>query len=77
MPAWLVINPLVMSHVLKTHCLVPLPLPAPLSSTQLPRGEGSGFVWDSDGHVITNSHVVEAASQVTVTLSDGTNAKAT
>lgn len=34
MPAWLVINPLVMSHVLKTHCLVP---PAPPCPPCLPR----------------------------------------
>ena len=36
------------------------------------RGTGSGVVIDSAGNVITNRHVVEDATKVTVTLSDGT-----
>jgi serine protease Do len=34
------------------------------------RGLGSGFIVDSAGHVVTNAHVVENASEVRVTLSD-------
>ncbi|TXH90398.1 MAG: PDZ domain-containing protein [Rhodoferax sp.] len=37
----------------------------------VPRGTGSGFVWDDAGHVVTNYHVIEGASQATVKLSDG------
>ena len=37
---------------------------------------GSGFVWDSLGHVVTNNHVVEDAEEVQVTFSDGTVAVA-
>ncbi len=33
---------------------------------------GSGFVWDTDGHIVTNYHVVEGADQVQVTFNDGT-----
>jgi 2-alkenal reductase len=33
---------------------------------------GSGFVWDAEGHIVTNSHVVEGADQVQVTFSDRT-----
>lgn len=40
-------------------------------------GEGSGFVWDTEGHIVTNNHVVEKASQITVVFSDGTTAEAT
>lgn len=35
-------------------------------------GSGSGFVWDTDGHIVTNNHVVEGGEQVQVTFSDGT-----
>ncbi len=35
------------------------------------RGTGSGFVWDDLGHVVTNYHVIERASEATVRLNDG------
>lgn len=35
-------------------------------------GEGSGFIIDEEGHIVTNNHVVEGAEQVQVTLHDGT-----
>lgn len=38
----------------------------------IPRGQGSGFVWDLDGHIVTNAHVVDDADQVQVKFSDGT-----
>ncbi len=34
-------------------------------------GEGSGVIWDDQGHIVTNAHVVEGAQEVRVTLSDG------
>lgn len=37
----------------------------------VPRGTGSGFVWDDAGHVVTNFHVIEGASDAQVRLSDG------
>ncbi|WP_250458811.1 S1C family serine protease [Microbulbifer litoralis] len=36
----------------------------------VPKGAGSGFVWDDQGHVVTNFHVIEGASEVTITLQD-------
>jgi S1-C subfamily serine protease len=36
------------------------------------RGEGSGFVWDEEGHIVTNYHVVEGASIVDVHFFDET-----
>ena len=40
-------------------------------------GQGSGFVFDKLGHIITNNHVVEGAEEITVTFIDGTYATAT
>ncbi|MFT3850721.1 MAG: trypsin-like peptidase domain-containing protein [Propionivibrio sp.] len=42
----------------------------------VPRGTGSGFVWDDTGHVITNFHVIENASEALVKLADGREFKA-
>jgi S1-C subfamily serine protease len=38
------------------------------SVEQIPAGTGSGFVWDEQGHVVTNFHVVQDASSAKVTL---------
>jgi S1-C subfamily serine protease len=42
----------------------------------VPRGNGSGFIWDQNGHVVTNWHVVEGASEATVRLSNGRDYRA-
>lgn len=34
-------------------------------------GTGSGFIYDREGHIITNFHVVENAQELSVTLADG------
>lgn len=52
------------------------------SSAPFPYGgggaaEGSGFVYDTAGHVVTNEHVVDGASTVKVKLADGTTYSAT
>jgi len=36
-------------------------------------GLGSGFVWDKQGHIVTNNHVIEGADEVTVTFADGSS----
>ena len=38
---------------------------------------GSGFVWDKDGHIVTNNHVVDGAAKISVVMSDGTTVPAT
>jgi S1-C subfamily serine protease len=38
----------------------------------LPIGSGSGFIVDTDGHVVTNAHVVAGASELQAVLADGT-----
>ena len=40
------------------------------------RGSGSGFVWDTQGHIVTNYHVVEDAAMVTVFFADDTEVEA-
>jgi serine protease Do len=37
---------------------------------------GSGFVWDAQGDIVTNNHVVADATRITVTFADGTIAQA-
>jgi S1-C subfamily serine protease len=37
---------------------------------QVPRGTGTGFVWDSAGHIVTNFHVIQEGSGARVTLAD-------
>jgi S1-C subfamily serine protease len=39
----------------------------------VPRGSGTGFVWDKQGYIVTNYHVVEGARQITITLQDQSN----
>ena len=36
--------------------------------TEVPTGSGTGFVWDRDGHVVTNAHVLQNATKALVTL---------
>ena len=42
----------------------------------VPRGSGSGFIWDEAGHVVTNWHVLQNANEATVRLADGRSYKA-
>ncbi len=37
---------------------------------QVPRGTGTGFVWDERGHIVTNFHVIQGANGARVTLAD-------
>ncbi|HVS04523.1 MAG TPA: trypsin-like peptidase domain-containing protein [Thermoanaerobaculia bacterium] len=39
---------------------------------QIPQGEGSGFVWDEKGHVVTNYHVIQHGQRFQITLGDRT-----
>ena len=41
-----------------------------LDVQEVPKGVGSGFVWDKQGHIVTNYHVVEGADAAQVTLAD-------
>ena len=41
--------------------------------TEIPKGSGTGFMWDNKGHIVTNFHVLEGGNKFTVTLADQTN----
>jgi S1-C subfamily serine protease len=43
---------------------------------EIPQGTGSGFIWDEDGHIVTNFHVIYQAQNIQVTLSDQSKWKA-
>jgi S1-C subfamily serine protease len=48
----------------------------PTDVMQVPRGTGTGFMWDERGHIVTNFHVINGASGARVTLSDQSTWKA-
>jgi 2-alkenal reductase len=41
------------------------------TSAVVPESSGSGWVWDMQGYIVTNNHVVEGADQLNVTFADG------
>ncbi len=40
--------------------------------TEIPQGMGTGFIWDDQGHVVTNFHVIQNADRAQATLADHT-----
>ncbi len=51
-------------------------LPGDQSEQLIPQGQGSGWIFDNEGHIVTNNHVVAGAQQITVIFYDGTWAEA-
>jgi S1-C subfamily serine protease len=51
--------------------------PTPFGGEEQQRGQGSGFVIDEEGHVVTNQHVVDDAQSLNVTMRDGSRYTAT
>ena len=41
-----------------------------MNTMEVPQGSGSGFVWNTQGHIVTNFHVIYGASSIKVTLAD-------
>jgi S1-C subfamily serine protease len=46
------------------------------NALQVPRGTGTGFVWDERGHIVTNFHVIQEANAARVTLADQSSHRA-
>jgi putative serine protease PepD len=59
---------------IRARVLQAAPSPFDVYGTQESESTGSGFVLDEDGTILTNAHVVDNATQVTVTL-DGTTTR--
>jgi 2-alkenal reductase len=49
----------------------------PANSADVPLGQGSGFVIDAEGHIVTNQHVVQGADEIEVDFASGFKAWAT
>ncbi len=47
-----------------------------LNAVEVPRGTGTGFVWDQKGRIVTNFHVIKDANEVQVTMADNSTWKA-
>ncbi len=45
-------------------------IPFSRQTAEVPSGSGSGFIWDGQGHIVTNYHVIATASAARVTLAD-------
>jgi S1-C subfamily serine protease len=43
---------------------------------EVPKGTGSGFVWDDQGHIVTNFHVIQGGQAARVSLADGSSYRA-
>jgi serine protease Do len=50
--------------------------PQPMQQAPVVKGNGSGVIISAQGHILTNNHVVQGASDITISLSDGRKVKA-
>jgi S1-C subfamily serine protease len=57
------------NNVYKT--VIPSVVQIEVNSFRTNAGYGTGFIWDRDGHIVTNFHVVQNAQDITVTFADG------
>ena len=46
------------------------------NAQEVPKGTGSGFVWDDQGHIVTNFHVIQGGQAARVSLADGSSYRA-
>jgi S1-C subfamily serine protease len=47
-----------------------------LNAVEIPQGTGTGFVWDNEGRIVTNYHVISDANSVQITMADNSTWKA-
>lgn len=68
------VNPSVVNILVTVDNGIASDIPQDLFPAQ---GQGSGFVYDTEGHIVTNNHVIAEATKVEVTFYDGSSAPAT
>jgi S1-C subfamily serine protease len=56
--------------------VVKLDITRPGADNKLVKGQGSGFIWDNTGHIVTNAHTVQGAKRIIVTFVDGSSLEA-
>ena len=69
------VNPSVVNIRIRQRFEMSAPLPG-FPEEFFREGQGSGFVWDKKGHIVTNNHVVADAERVLVTFYDNTTVEA-
>ena len=57
-------------------CILTAPSGHPSITPGFQEALGSGFVWDTEGHIVTNNHVIDGADQISVTFADETTVDA-
>lgn len=65
------VNPSVVNISVRQRVNLSQELPFDVPDDFSQEGQGSGFVWDREGHIVTNNHVVQNATEVQVTFADG------
>jgi S1-C subfamily serine protease len=65
-------EPLVELYARVNPAVVNITIYTEQNTQTIPASQGSGFVFDGDGHIVTNAHVVHGATDVEVTFADGT-----
>ncbi len=71
---YLHVNPSVVNIQVSKRGGTELPFAFPDSNNQTPpvqQALGSGFVWDTEGHIVTNNHVIDGASEIEVVFETG------
>lgn len=73
-----VVNVVVIESATSSSGAVPnSPFGQPNGSQPRATALGSGFLWDTEGHIVTNNHVVNGAASIMVTFADGISKPAT